>query len=112
MYDEGLSQEVIRKRLLDSMDPVIASVANDILIEKHQITVKNYEASLTSRSTRLIQFVPKALLVYQKNKVDLILKELTAKLTTAEESEQEDILKQISDYNRAKTRLNKELGRV
>lgn len=112
MYDEGLSQEVIRKRLLDSMDPVIASVANDILIEKHQITVKNYEASLTSRSTRLIQFVPKALLVYQKNKVDLILKELTAKLTTVEESEQEDILKQISDYNRAKTRLNKELGRV
>ena len=112
MYDEGLSQEVIIKRLLDSMDPVIASVANDILIAKYQITVKNYEASLTSRSTRLVQFVPKAMLVYQKNKVELLLKDLMARLATADEAGQEDILKQISDYNRAKTRLNKELGRV
>ena len=112
MYDDGLSQGVIRKRLLDSMDPVISSVASDLLIEKHQITVKNYEASLTAQSTRLVQFVPKAMLVYQKNKVELILKELTMKLMVADESEQEDILKQISDYNKAKTRLNKELGRV
>ena len=112
MYDEGLAQEVIRKRLLDSMDPVIASVANDILIEKHQITVKNYEASLTAQSTRLVQFVPKAMLVYQSRKVELILKELMGRLASAEESEQEDLLKQISDYNRARTRLNNELGRV
>ncbi len=112
MYDEGLSQDVIRKRLLDSMDPVISSVANDILIEKYQITVKNYEASLTSRSTRLVQFVPKAMLVYQSRKVELILKDLMGRLATADEAGHEDLLKQISDYNRARTRLNNELGRV
>lgn len=112
MYDEGLSQDVIRKRLLDSMDPVISSVANDILIEKHQITVKNYEASLTAQSTRLVQFVPKAMLVYQSKKVELILKELMGRLASADEAEQEELLKQISDYNRARTRLNNELGRV
>ena len=82
------------------------------LIEKHQITVKNYEASLTAQSTRLVQFVPKAMLVYQSRKVELILKELMGRLASAEESEQEDLLKQISDYNRARTRLNNELGRV
>jgi hypothetical protein len=94
------------------MDPVISSVANDILIEKHQITVKNYEASLTAQSTRLVQFVPKAMLVYQSRKVELILKELMDRLVSADESEHEGLLKQISDYNRARTRLNNELGRV
>jgi DNA primase len=112
MYDEGLSQQQIQKRLLDSMDETISSVSKDILIEKYQITVKNYEDSLTAETTRLVQFVPKALLAYQTKKVELMLKELTLKLMSAQEEEQESILKQITEYNRAKTRLNKELGRV
>ena len=112
MYDEGLSQQQIQKRLLDSMDEAISSVSKDILIEKYQITVKNYEDSLTAETTRLVQFVPKALLAYQTKKVELMLKELTLKLMSAQEEEQESILKQITEYNRAKTRLNKELGRV
>ena len=113
MYDEGLSQEQIQTRLLNSMDETVSSVAKDLLIEKHQITVKNYEDSLTSLSTRLVQFVPKALLVYQSKKVELILKELTDKLVAeTDESRQVEILTRISEYNKARTRLNNELGRV
>ena len=113
MYDEGLSQEQIQSRLLNSMDPVLSTVAKDLLIEKYQITVKNYESSLTAVSTRLVQFVPRALMTYQCKKVELILQELTVKLqNTHDESEMEEILRQISDYNRARTRLNNELGRV
>ena len=113
MYDEGLSQQQIQSRLLNSMDPVVSEVAKDLLIEKHQITVKNYESSLTAESTRLVQFVPKSLMVYQGKKVEIILKELTAKLVaTVDEDEQEELLKQISEYNKARTRLNNELGRV
>ena len=113
MYEEGLSQQQIQSRLLNSMDPVISEVAKDLLIEKHQITVKNYESSLTAESTRLVQFVPKSLMVYQSKKVELILKDLTAKLVaTVDEEQQEELLKQISEYNKARTRLNNELGRV
>ena len=113
MYDEGLAQQQIQSRLLNSMDEVISAVAKDLLIEKHQITVKNYESSLTSVATHLVQFVPKSLLVYQSRKVELILKELMVRLATVtDEAAQEDILKQISEYNRARTRLNNELGRV
>ena len=113
MYDEGLSQNQIQTRLLNSMDNIISTVAKDLLIEKHQITVKNYESSLTSVATRLVLFVPKSLLVYQSKKMELILKDLTARLTLSQdESEQEDILKQISEYNKARARLNNELGRV
>ncbi len=112
MYDENLSDEVIQKRLLDNMDPVISTVARDILIQKHQLTVKNYENSLTNVGTRLIQYVPKALLVYQSKKVELELKSLMAKLMTAAEDEQEAILVEITTLNKIKARLNNELGRV
>jgi hypothetical protein len=113
MYDEGLTQQQIQSRLLNSMDPVISEVAKDLLIEKHQITVKNYESSLTAESTRLVQFVPKALMVYQSKKLELILKDLTVKLAAAtDEEEQAELLVMISDYSKARTRLNNELGRV
>ena len=113
MYDEGLSQEQIQTRLLNSMDQVISEVARDLLIEKHQITVKNYEDSLTAVTTRLVQFVPRALLAYQIRKVELILKDLTSSLVAeTDEARQVEILTKISDYNKARTRLNNELGRV
>ncbi len=114
LYEEGLTQQQIQTRLLNSMDAEIVEIAKDLLIEKHQITVKNYEQSLTSTSTILVQFVPKALLAYQCRKVELILKDLTAQLSAAgsDPDRQLEILARISDYNRARTQFNNELGRV
>ena len=113
MYDEGLEQEQIQTRLLNSQDPQVAAVARELLIEKYQITVENYEKSMTATTTRLIQFVPKALMTYQCRKMEKILKKLTADLASVtDEAEMMDILTRISDYNKARTRLNNELGRV
>ena len=113
LYEEGLSQEQIRARLLNSMDPVISGVSNDILIEKYQITVKNYEQSLTANSTRLVQFIPKAMIAYQIRKVELILRSLASELDgVTDESRQIELLTKISEYNKARNVLNKELGRV
>ena len=113
MYDEGLTQQQMQSRLLNSMDPEIAAVAKELLIEKYQITVKNYEQSLTAVSTRLVQYIPKTLLAYQCKKVELILKDLTARLASETDPERQvEILARIGDYNRARTRLNNELGRV
>ena len=113
LYDEGLSQQQIQTRLMNSMDPQIAEVAKDMLIEKYQITVKNYEQSLTSVTTRLVQYIPKTLMTYQCKKVELILKDLTAELASTEDPDRQmEILEEMGNYNRAKTRLNNELGRV
>ena len=113
LYDEGLSQQKIQTRLMNSMDPQIAEVSKDILIEKYQITVKNYEQSLTSVMTRLVQYIPKTLMTYQCKKVELILKDLTAELATAEDPDRQmEILEEMGNYNRIKARLNNELGRV
>ena len=112
MYDEGLSQEQIQQRLLNNMDQEVSAVAREMLIEKYQITVKNYEQSLTATATRLVQFVPKTLMTYQCRRIEKELKKLTAELLVADEAAQLDILTKISEYNKARTRLNNELGRV
>ena len=113
MYDQGLEQEQIQTRLLNSMDPVVSAVAKELLIEKYQITVENYEKSMTATTTRLVQFVPKALMTYQCRKMEKILKQLTERLNTVtDEAEMMEILTRITEYNKARTRLNNELGRV
>ena len=113
MYEEGLTQQQIQSRLLNSIEQDVVAVAKELLIEKYQITVKNYEQSLTATSTRLVQYIPKTLLAYQCKKVELILKELTAELARTEDLDSQlRIMEKIGDYNRARTRLNNELGRV
>ena len=113
MYDEGLSQQQIQSRLLNSMDAEVSAVARELLIEKYQITVKSYEQSMTSTSTKLVQFIPNALLAYQCKKVELILRDLTARLASETDPDRQvALLSEIGDYNKARTRLNNELGRV
>ena len=112
MYDEGLSQQQIAQRLLNSMDEEVATVAKELLIEKYQITVKNYEQSLTSASTRLVQFVPKALMAYQCRRLELLLKQKTKELETASIEDQLTLLTEITSLNKMRTMLNNELGRV
>ena len=113
MYDEGLTQQQIQTRLLNSMDAEVAAVARELLIEKYQITVKSYEQSMTATSTKLVQFIPKALLAYQCKKVELLLRDLTARLAAETDPERQvEILSRIGEYNKARTRLNNELGRV
>ncbi len=113
MYDEGLTQEQMQKRLMDSMDMEISAVAKDLLISKHQLTVENYEKSLTAVSTRLVMYVPKTLLAYQLKKVELFQKELTAELARTQDPDRQiEIMTRIGEYNKARTRLNNELGRV
>ena len=112
MYDDGLTQQQISQRLLNSMDEDVASVAKELLIEKYQITVKNYEQSLTAASTRLVQFVPKSLMAYQCRRVELLIKAKTKELETASPEEQVALLTEITSLNKMRTLLNNELGRV
>ena len=112
MYDEGLSQQQIAQRMLNSMDEDVAYVAKELLIEKYQITVKNYEQSLTSAATRLVQYVPKALLAYQGRRLEQMLKTKTKELETASPEEQLNLLTEITSLNKMRTMLNNELGRV
>lgn len=112
MYDEGLSQDVICKRLLNSMDEQIAEVAKSLLIEKYQITVKNFEQSMTAASTRLVMYVPKSIMAYQCRRVEKQIADKTKELQSPEVGDMFELLKELDTLNKLKTTLNKELGRV
>ena len=58
--------------------------------------------------------VPKSLLVYQLRRLDKMQKELEARLVDAGESpeEQMDIIREMDGINKARTIINKKIGRV
>lgn len=113
LYQEGLTQQVIQQRLLNSVDQEIAAVAKSLLIDKYEITVKNYEQSMTARSTVLVMFVPKSLLAYQAKRIELLIKEKTTQMASMQDPESlEKLLMEINGLNKVRTMLNNELGRV
>ena len=113
LYQEGLTQHQIQQRLMNSMDEEIAAVSKEILIEKYEITVKNYAQSMTSAATRLVMFVPKSLLVYQAKRVELDVQEKTAEVQQTQDLERlSQLLAEINALNKVRTTINNELGRV
>ncbi len=113
MYDQGLSQDQIQRRLLNSMDRETAMVASDILVEKYMITVENYRNSLTSVETQLVIFVPKAVMAYQVKRIEEKLKALSGELALAGDSieDQTSILNEIALWTRARVMINTKMGR-
>lgn len=113
MYQEGLTQQQIQQRLLNSMDEEVSAVAKSILIEKYEITVKNYVQSMTAEATRLVMFVPKSLLVYQAKRVEMEVKDKMEEVQqTSDPERQMALLAEITALNKVRTAINNELGRV
>ena len=113
LYDQGLTQTQIQTRLMNSQDSDIAAVAADLHIDKYLLTVENYRRSLTSVATQLIIFVPKSLLAYQSKRLDKMSKELSVSLAAAAgPDEQNRILEKMNALNKARTVINRKLGRV
>ena len=113
MYQEGLTQQQIQQRLLNSMDEEIAAVAKEILIEKYEITVKTYLQSMTATATMLVMFVPKSLLVYQARRVEVDVKEKMEEVQRTQDPERQmALLAEITTLNKVRTAINNELGRV
>ena len=113
MYQEGLTQQQIQQRLLNSMDEEVAAVTKDILIEKYEITVTTFAQSMTAAATRLVMFVPKALLVYQAKRVELGVKEKMEEVQQTQDPERQMVLlAEITALNKVRTAINNELGRV
>ena len=113
LYDEGLSQEQIQARLMNSTDEELSGVTKELLIEKYQLTVENYEKSLTANTTRLVMYVPKSLMAYQIKKLDKMINELMVNLTPDSDLDvQLNALAKINELTKTRTMINNELGRV
>lgn len=113
-YDEGLNQEQITNRLFSEEQPSdVVEVAKDVMLEKYQITVKNFEDSLTTTASWLQIFLPKALTAYFAKRYELKINELRLKLkATAELDAQLEIADRMEELTVTLNALNKALGRA
>ena len=110
-YDKGSSQDDIIRTLLNSPDRTVAAVTADISMEKHMLTVKNFESALTTTSSWLVNFVPKALLVYAERRLENEIDGLVKSLVTASDEEQTDILIMIQKLKSAQMKVKVKIGR-
>lgn len=115
LYAAGLESGQICQRLMNDSDPEVARTAADILVEKYDLTVENYRKALTSETTMLVQYVPRAVLAYQVRLVDKMIREMSEKLnglSAGGTDEMIGVLAEINELNRIKTIINNKLGRV
>ncbi len=109
-YDEGLQQSRILARLRDSADSQTSAVTRDLLVDKYNLTVKNFENSLTSPETMLVTYVPKSLIKLQLLNVELEIKSLQKELVATQDSgKMEELMRRITELNRVKSSLASEL---
>ena len=78
-------------------------------MDKYNLTVKNFENSLTSAETVLVTYVPKSLIKLQLLNVELDLKSLQKELLSAQDAgRQEELMRKITELSRMKSSLASE----
>ena len=111
LLEEGLEQNDIIRRLLDSPDRNVAYVTGQLSELQYQLTVKNFKDALTTKESWLVKFVPRSILAYQEKRCQKQIKILKAKLSGASAEEQIDILRMIGRLNTAVQKIKDNLGR-
>ena len=111
-YDEGHSQEEILHRLINSPDRKVAFVAAELSIERYQLTVKAFEDALTTTSTWLVMYVPRAILCYHESRLNYSISELRGQLAQSSDIDrQERILQEMMSLQAALAKVKAKLGR-
>ena len=116
-YYEGYSQEEIVKRLMDGQDRDVAYVAAQLSTdEKYDLSIDNLRNSMMAKTSWLTLYVPKAILVFQKcrleNREDM-LRESLRQAQSASDGDRimeimQDILKAQKALKIVKVRLGRE----
>ena len=110
-YDAGEDQKTIILQLLSGENLRISQVVADLSVEKFQLTVRDFEKSLTAKGSWLASYVPRAILAYQDKRVDARLSTLRRDLMTATGDDQVRILDEIGKANTLKRKIKIKLGR-
>ncbi len=112
LYDEGKPQDAIVRDLLNGADDTVRFVAAQLSEDKYELTVKNFQAALTTRASWLVNFVPKAILAYHDKRLQSDQLALTKELATADPARQTEIFTRLSRINELKKKINIKLGRL
>jgi len=112
LYDAGKPQDGIVRELLDGPDDTVRFVVSQLGDDKYELTVKNFQDSLTTRDSWLTNFVPKAILAYHDKRLQSEQLALTRELAVASPERQMEIFSSLSRINELKKKINIKLGRL
>ena len=114
LFDSGLPQASILARLRDSSDPELTATARDLLVDKYNLTVLNFEHSLTTTSTTLVMYVPKALLKLQLMNMEIELKSLQKELMGKldDTDAQMKLMQSIAEKGKMKAALSRMIQQI
>ena len=112
LYDEGKGQDEIVRDLLNGPDDTVRFVVSQLADDKYELTVKNFQAALTTRDSWLTNFVPKAILAYHIKRLQADQAVLTRELATAGADRQREIFSTLERINELKKKINIKLGRL
>ena len=111
LYYEGLDQQTIVRKLLNSENRRMAGIVADLSTPKYQLTMKSLEASLTTTSSWLVTQVPKALLVYHERRIQDRVDGIRRSLSTASPEESVSLMQQLVKLQAAQKRIKLMSGR-
>ena len=111
LYYEGLDQETIVRRLLNSENRRLAKTAADLSTQKYQLTVSAFEHALTTTSSWLVTQVPRAILVYQERRMQDQVDGIRRALASASPEESEAMMVRMMKLQGAQKRIKLMLGR-
>ena len=110
-YDTGLEERVLMERLRNSGDDEVRTVVMDILVDKHLLSIKNFENSIRTPDTMISKSLPWAIQNYQLERIKLQLADLQ-KAMLAEPDKLEEHSARFMELTRTKNLLSKKLGKV
>lgn len=112
LYDAGMEQDDVIRGLLNGADDAVRFVVSQLSGDKYELTVKNFQAALTTRESWLTNFVPKAILAYHIKRLQAEQTALTRELATAGPDRQREIFATLERINELKKKINIKLGRL
>ena len=104
---EGLVRD-----LLNGADDTVRFVVSQLSDVKYELTVKNFQAALTTRDSWLANFVPKAILAYHLKRLQWERTVLTRELAAAGTDRQREIFSALENINELNKIINIKLGRL
>lgn len=110
LYDAGLEQSEIVRRLMDSPERLTASLVGELSTDKYPLTLKSLSNSMTAVPSWLATQVPKALLVLGESRAKSTAKRLRESLKSVPEEEQQPILAEIMAQRRKEEKFRKKIA--
>ncbi len=111
LYDEGLDQDEIIRRIMDSPDRQVADMTAELSEEKYKLSVERLKSSMTNISHWLAVNVPKAIMFYAERRLENRRLALRKQLDVADDDKQVALLKEIQEIQGCQKVIKERIGR-